>query len=93
MRQSVFGHLILATLIFSTLLISGVLLVSHFTVMQGITDAERATAPEVAEKNLFLHEVDRIDKLIDRLDDGFISSEKVWQYLHKKHEKFEDTSF
>ncbi|ABD42293.1 putative PAS/PAC sensor protein [Methanospirillum hungatei JF-1] len=50
MRQSVFGHLILATLIFSTLLISGVLLVSHFTVMQGITDAERATAPEVAEK-------------------------------------------
>ncbi|MCA1915573.1 CHASE4 domain-containing protein [Methanospirillum hungatei] len=50
MRQSVFGHLILATLIFSVLLISGVLLVSHFTVMQGITDAERATAPEVAEK-------------------------------------------
>ncbi|OQA59801.1 MAG: hypothetical protein BWY45_00526 [Euryarchaeota archaeon ADurb.Bin294] len=36
MRQSVFGHLILATLIFSVLLISGVLLVSHFTVMQGI---------------------------------------------------------
>lgn len=50
MRQSVFGHLILATIIFSVLLISGVLLVSHFTVMQGITDAERATAPEVAEK-------------------------------------------
>lgn len=50
MRQSVFGHLILATLVFSVLLISGVLLVSHITVMQGITDAERATAPEVAEK-------------------------------------------
>jgi len=48
---------------------------------------------ESPEKDRILHEVDRIDKLIDRLDDGFISSEKVWQYLHKKHEKFEDTSF
>lgn len=48
---------------------------------------------ESPEKDRILYEVGRIDKLIDRLDDGFISSEKVWQYLHKKHEKFEDTVF
>lgn len=48
---------------------------------------------ESPEKDRILHEVGRIDKLIDRLDDGFISSEKVWQYLHKKHEKLEDTGF
>jgi len=39
-----------------------------------------------------MHEISRIDKLIDRPDDGFISSEKVWKFLNKKREySFEET--
>jgi hypothetical protein len=43
------------------------------------------------DRNRILHEISRIDHLIDRLDDGFISSEKIWKYLHKKRDyDFED---
>lgn len=59
MRQSVFHHLIFATVIFTVLLISGVLLASHIAVMQGITDAERATAPEVAQKVIQILNMER----------------------------------
>lgn len=43
MKGSVFSHLVIATAIFSVFLICGVLLVSHFAVMEGVKKTEQET--------------------------------------------------
>lgn len=43
---------------------------------------------DCSERERVIHEIERIDKLIDRIDEGFIASEKVWKYLHKRRETF-----
>ncbi len=77
MRQSVFHHLIVATVIFTILLISGVLLASHMAVMQGITDAERATAPEVAQKVIQILDMEKKSLAI------FIHDWGVWDDTYR----------
>lgn len=52
MRFSVVHHLILATAIFTVILIAGILTISHIAVINGIEETEREAAPVTAEKIL-----------------------------------------
>lgn len=50
MRLSVIQHLLLATILFTGILILGIVLISHVAVVQGVERMQQETAPETAEK-------------------------------------------
>lgn len=52
MRLSVIHHLVLATMFFSIIMITGILILSHFAVISGIEKIEKEAAPQTAEKIL-----------------------------------------